>query len=62
MAVVFLTAREQKAIGHGSVILNLTLHVPQTELKDKLSSCVSLVVALGINFVTHTHTKRFLRG
>lgn len=54
-----LTAREQEAMGHGSVFLNLTLHVPQTELKEKLSSCVSLVLTLGMNSVTQI---RIVRG
>ena len=54
----FLTAREQKAKGPGTVIFSLTLHVPQTELRENLSSRVSLVLALGINSVTHKRTGR----
>lgn len=58
LVVAFLTAREQKVAGHGTVILNLTVHVVQTELKEKLSLCVSLVLAPGINSATHKSITR----
>lgn len=43
----------QETEGRGTFILNLTPRVRLTELREKLSSCVSLVLALGINSVTH---------
>ena len=57
-AVVFLAAREQKLAGQGTVILNLMVHVIQTELKGKLSLCVRVVLAPGISSAIH---KRIVR-
>lgn len=52
-------ASEHKATGHETTILNLTLHVPHTELQEKLSMFVILVPALGINSII---PKRIVRG
>lgn len=57
----FPSAGEQKATGQGSAILNPTLHVSQTELKEQLSVSVVLVPALGINSVIHKKTVRDLQ-
>lgn len=38
--------------------MTLTLHVPPTELREKLTSCVRLVPTLGMNSVTHKRTVR----
>ena len=43
----------QETEGRGTFILNPKPRVRLTELREKLSSCVSLVLALGINSVTH---------
>lgn len=45
----------------GIVILNLTLHVPQAELREKLSLHVSLVLALGIKSYAQKKNERICR-
>jgi hypothetical protein len=59
LAILLLTAK--KAIGHENVILSPTLHGPQAELREKLSLCVSLVLALEINSHTQKDHERICR-